>query len=145
MATIWIVCLIVLGHVASGEASFGKQVLDEAREPAMVEWLRQVRRTIHEYPELKWEEKQTSALIRQELDRIGVAYEYPVANHGVVAIIGSQNAPVVALRADMDALPIQVRVLGYCPNRPPIARETTLTILECRKQDHGSIRANGRV
>lgn len=117
MATMWVMCLILLVLVARGEPrisseAFGKQLLEEAREPAMVEWLRQVRRTLHEHPELKWEEEQTSALIRQELDQIGVAYEYPVAKHGVVAILnGNKDVPVtVALRADMDALPIQVRV-----------------------------------
>lgn len=122
MAELIAICLAGLllashGNFATGEpfssAALGKQLLEEAREPAMVEWLLQLRRTIHEYPELKWEEEQTSALIRQELDRIGVAYEYPVAKHGVVAIIGNSSpqdgAPVVALRADMDALPIQVR------------------------------------
>jgi len=101
--------LVSDGNSARGEPFSSRQLLEEAREPAMVEWLRHVRRPLHEHPELKWEEEQTSALIRQELDRIGVAYEYPVAKHGVVAILGNSDAPVVALRADMDALPIQVR------------------------------------
>ena len=127
VSMMWVICyaaLLLAGHgrFATGEAcssaACGEALLKEAREPAMVDWLLRVRRTLHEHPELKWEEEQTSALIRQELDRIGVSYEYPVAKHGVVAVIRSSDqmfapratgGPVVALRADMDALPIQVR------------------------------------
>jgi len=122
MATMWVMCLTAFLLFASdvnsarGEPFSSRQLLEEARDPAMVEWLRHVRRALHTYPELKWEEEQTSALIRQELDRIGIAYEYPVAKHGVVAIIGNLDAPVVALRADKDALPIQVRS-GACQFR----------------------------
>ncbi|KAG0557559.1 hypothetical protein KC19_11G140200 [Ceratodon purpureus] len=113
MSMMWVTCCAALllvchgGFAAGEEAATGESLLREAREPAMVDWLLGVRRTLHEHPELKWEEEQTSALIRRELDRMGVAYEYPVAKHGVVAVIGSPDGPVVALRADMDALPIQ--------------------------------------
>lgn len=83
----------------------------EARRPEMVEWLRGVRRRIHENPELAFEEIETSRLIREELDGMEVSYRYPLAHTGIRASIGTGGPPFVALRADMDALPIQVIIL----------------------------------
>lgn len=85
-----------------------KQIVGLANEFHTVNWMKNVRREIHENPELAYEEFKTSALIRRELDKLGVAYTWPVAHTGVVATIGSGSPPFVALRADMDALPIQV-------------------------------------
>ncbi|KAJ6316463.1 hypothetical protein OIU78_019699 [Salix suchowensis] len=85
-------------------------LLESAREPEFFGWLKRIRRRIHEYPELAFEEDNTSQLIKSELDSLGVEYSWPFAKTGVVGSIGSGLQPWFGLRADMDALPIQEMV-----------------------------------
>ena len=70
------------------------------------DWIISIRRELHEHPELMYEEFKTSELIRRELDKLEISYKHPIAETGVLAYIGNGNGPCVALRADMDALPI---------------------------------------
>ncbi|WP_433746781.1 amidohydrolase [Paenibacillus amylolyticus] len=67
-----------------------------------------IRRHLHRNPELSGEERETTAAIRSWLEEEGVriADEY-VLRTGLVAEVGQGDGPVVALRADIDALPIQ--------------------------------------
>src|SRR5512140_2563364 len=65
------------------------------------------RRAIHAHPELGFEERQTSALVQERLREMGLKPRV-LATTGVTALIpGGKPGPVVMLRCDMDALPIQ--------------------------------------
>ncbi len=67
-----------------------------------------VRRALHAYPELSNREERTGRLIAERLRAQGLEVRYPVAKTGVVGVLrGGQPGPVVALRADIDALPIE--------------------------------------
>lgn len=85
----------------------GAQSLTTAAEallPKMVE----IRRDLHRHPELSNREVRTAERIAAELTRIGVPFKAGIAGHGLVATIeGKQKGPIVAIRADIDALPIQ--------------------------------------
>ena len=75
-------------------------------EPKLIEW----RRYFHQNPELSNQEFKTGARIAKQLKELGLDVQHPVAKTGVVAILkGAKPGPVVALRADMDALPVTER------------------------------------
>jgi amidohydrolase len=75
-------------------------------ESKVIEW----RRHFHQFPELSNREFNTGAKIASYLKSFGLDVQYPVAKTGVVAILkGAKPGPVVALRADMDALPVTER------------------------------------
>ena len=80
-----------------------RKVLADSEDVA--DYVVRVRRELHLQPELMWTETKTSAVVKRELRAMGVSFE-EVSAPGVVATIGSGSAPVVALRADMDALPV---------------------------------------
>src|SRR5690348_2861068 len=73
-------------------------------EPALIE----IRRDIHANPELAFEEVRTAGVVARELERLGIEHQTGVARTGVVGLIkGARPGPVLAIRADMDALPIE--------------------------------------
>jgi amidohydrolase len=75
--------------------------------PKVIEW----RRHFHQNPELSTREYKTSAFVADYLKSLGLEVKYPFAKTGIVAILkGGTPGPTIALRADMDALPITERV-----------------------------------
>ena len=78
-----------------------------AVQSKLVEW----RRYLHQHPELSNREYKTGEFVADHLRALGLEVKHPVAKTGVVAILkGARPGPVMALRADMDALPIRERV-----------------------------------
>ncbi len=72
-----------------------------------IEYVTQLRRDIHQHPELKYEESRTSEIVRQVLENLGYQVQTGIAGTGVVGLLeGKQPGPCIAFRADMDALPI---------------------------------------
>jgi amidohydrolase len=77
-------------------------------ESSMIAW----RRDIHQHPELGNSEHRTAAIVEKHLRSLGIEVKTGVAHTGVVGILkGGKPGRVVALRADMDALPVVERVL----------------------------------
>ena len=91
-----------------GLSGIPERFLQFAKKPELFDWMVGIRREIHENPELGFEEFETSKLIRAELDKMGIRYKYPVAVTGVIGFVGTGGPPFVAIRADMDALSMQV-------------------------------------
>ncbi len=95
------------------------EVLRRAQD--LHEDIRAWRREIHRYPELTFTEQRTAGLVNSVLVDREIETETEVAKTGVVGHIRGGSGPVVALRADMDALPIQeINGTDYDSTRPGI-------------------------
>ncbi|MEB3232890.1 MAG: M20 family metallopeptidase [Leptolyngbyaceae bacterium] len=76
----------------------------QALQADLVQW----RRQLHQRPELGFQEQQTAALVCDRLTAWQIEHQSGIAQTGVVAVIpGAHPGPVLAIRADMDALPVQ--------------------------------------
>ena len=91
-------------QAASASRGSGLDALVTAIEPELITW----RRHLHQNPELSNREVETAKYIADRLRSFGLEPQTGIAKTGVVAILkGSSPGPVVALRADMDALPVR--------------------------------------
>lgn len=74
---------------------------------SLLSYMVTIRRALHQAPELAFQERKTAQRIMEELQKLGISYEYSGPGSGVVAQIPSElpGAPTIALRAEMDALP----------------------------------------
>jgi len=99
--------LLALGLFMSTQATMAQlpPAVEEsvaAVMPNVVAW----RRDFHQHPELGNSEFRTAKIIADHLRRLGMEVQTEVAHTGVVGVLKGSDGPVVALRADMDALPV---------------------------------------
>src|SRR5215217_4973055 len=93
-----------LSTIATAQDPFARIEQETAKiTPAVTE----IRHRLHQNPELSNREEKTAALVADYLRKLGLDVQTGVAHHGVVALLkGGLPGPVVAVRADMDALPV---------------------------------------
>ncbi|MFO8148740.1 MAG: M20 family metallopeptidase [Trueperaceae bacterium] len=118
--------------------------------PDLVAW----RRHLHAHPELAYQEHATAAFVRERLEQLGLRPSPPLAGGtGLTCLIaGDTDGPTVALRADMDALPIQEATgADYASTVPGVAHlcghdaHTTMllgaaALLARRRPEHGHVK-----
>ena len=93
-----------------------------------------LRRKIHEHPELAFEEQQTAMRVEEFLNRLGIACRTGVGKTGIVALLqGGKPGPTIAIRADMDALPINE------PDGLPFASKVPGKMHACGHDAHTAI------
>lgn len=110
-AALWVLALAAArlpAQPASGPAPDAEIVRRTAAVlPKVVGW----RRDLHQHPELSNQETRTSAMVAQHLRALGLEVRTGVGGHGVVGVLrGGRPGKTVALRADMDALPVTEQV-----------------------------------
>jgi len=99
----------LLVTAAFAQSPSGRSTVDQRVdriEPQVIDW----RRDIHAHPELANREERTAAMVATHLRSLDMEVRTGVAKTGVVGVLdGAEAGPVVALRADMDALPVKER------------------------------------
>ena len=106
--TLGALLLSALGTMAQSNAKLQAKLDQEALaiEKKVIEW----RRHIHQNPELSNREFKTGSYIAEHLRKLGLEVQHPVAKTGVLGILRTgKPGPVIALRADIDALPVTER------------------------------------
>ena len=97
---------LFLASLVNAQSKQMNQLISDI-EPKVIEW----RRDFHEHPELSNREFETAKKITRHLESLGMEVQTGVAHTGVVGILkGDKPGPVIALRADMDGLPVTERV-----------------------------------
>jgi len=112
------------------------QVIDKKAEmlqQKLTEW----RRQLHLHPELGNHEFKTSAYILEQLKGLGLEIKPNVAKTGIVAVLkGGKPGPVIALRADMDALPVKERVnIPYASTDSAMYNNTKVPVMHACGHD----------
>ena len=104
-----IMILVCASHLAAQSSRLDAEI--DARVPQVISKVVAWRRDIHEHPELSNRETRTADIVAQHLRSLGLEVRTGVAHTGVIGVLrGGKPGPVVALRADMDALPVAEEV-----------------------------------
>ncbi|HEY1081063.1 MAG TPA: amidohydrolase [Prosthecobacter sp.] len=113
---------LLAGLCPGAQADETRDALFAASVEEMFPKLVETRRDIHAHPELSNEEGRTASLVAERLHALGLEVKTGVAKHGVVAVLkGGQEGKCVAVRADMDALPIrELRAVPYRSKNPGV-------------------------
>ena len=106
-------------------------MLDKAQ--ALAPELISIRRDIHQHPELSFQESRTAQLVADTLIEIGIQPQTGIGRTGVMAQIGTGDGPTIAIRADMDALPIVEK------NNVPYKSQTPGVMHACGHDAHTAI------
>jgi amidohydrolase len=102
--------LILLTISAQAQVNASLQTKIEKQAKEIESKMIAVRRDFHQYPELSNRETKTAAKVAEHLKGLGIEVQTGIAHTGVVGILkGGKPGPVIALRADMDALPVTER------------------------------------
>jgi amidohydrolase len=101
-------CLLsVIAGTGVARSSDGVDAAVAATMPKVIEW----RRDFHQHPELGNRETRTAGIVAAQLQAMGIDVHTGIAHTGVVGVLhGARPGPTIALRADMDALPVTERV-----------------------------------
>lgn len=103
-----ILALFLVINVTAQEVRLPRDGLFETSIEEMFPRLVETRRHLHSQPELSNQEEKTAAYVAERLRELGLEVKTGVAGHGIVALLkGASPGPCVAVRADMDALPVK--------------------------------------
>ena len=106
-ALVWPVLLLATSQVTAAVSDGALEEAARAADAQVIEW----RRDIHQHPELGNREFRTAQKVAEHLRSLGLEVKTGVAHTGVVGILrGGRPGPAIALRADMDALPVTEQV-----------------------------------
>ncbi|MEZ5972149.1 MAG: amidohydrolase [Hyphomonadaceae bacterium] len=109
-ATVLVLAALLVAPASAQQAGGFSPSVESAIQsvlPRMIAW----RRDFHEHPELSYEEVRTSRIVAQHLRSLRMEVRTGVAQTGVVGVLrGGRPGPVIAFRADMDALPVTEEV-----------------------------------
>jgi carboxypeptidase Ss1 len=108
----------------------------------------EIRRRLHENPELSYHEEETSSFIASKLRSLGIKHKTGIGGYGVVGLIeGREKGPCTGLRADMDALPVdeladipfrsrRAGIMHACGHDTHVAMLLGAAMLIMRHRDH---------